>query len=642
MKRLLAATAITALSAAPVVAQSVFVLDDIIFSAYADGTESARVGPSVEVIEGEELEALGDTQLSEALRSLAGVSFAQGGPPGARSQVTLRGGGPEYVSDYVDGILVTDPSATEMSFDNFGGLTTGSIRRIELLRGSQSALYGGTAVAGVISITTIAGDEAPEGTAQSVTVQGGSYGTAALDYTLTQRTGDLLLSLGASHVEGEGFSAGDENNGNTEADPFRHTRLSFGAEYAASESLTIGLNGFLEEGRNEIDEFPFVGVPNDGTPGDDFAERAARGLRVWAEGEAGAWSWSGSVAYYTIDRKTGSVTVAPGNAASPVASYSAERTTFDASATREFGETWRLSFGADARLESATYSNLASGTQDTETIGGFVEATWSPTADLDITGTLRFDEHSNFGSYPTGRLAFVWRPTEALRIRGAAATGYRAPSLDELYGAYPAFPFFGNPDLTPEESESFEIGFDYTFAGGAEIGVTAFHLNVSDLITYVDCPRSPPLFGCDPLTFGTLANAPGTSERSGVELTGMLPVSDAVTLTGAYTYTEARNAAGARLNNVPRHDLAFGLDADLSDRLHLAASAQYVADRANGSFDPQPYTDYTVVDTTFTYDLGDEVEVFLRIENLFDEEYQTVSGFGTSDRAFYLGLRAAF
>jgi len=612
----------------------VFELDEIIFSATATPMELDSIGTSVAVIEGDDLDALGDQQVADVLTRLPGVSFEQSGAPGTASQLSIRGASARYVSVYIDGILVTDPTATSGAFDNFGGLTTGSIRRIEVLRGSQSSLYGGTAVAGVVNITTVAGEEAPMGISHEVEVQAGSYNTYALDYGISYRTDDTILSFGLSYSMSDGFSAADENNGNTETDPYDQARLTFGVTHDINGTLTVGVNGFYENGFNEFDEFG--SAPNDGTVGDDTSERTAYGLRTFLEGQVGEWTHTTSVSYYRVERDTAAVTVSAANAVLGASTFDSlflgERLGMDYLVSGQINPALRLSAGVDARIETASYANQPGGSNSTTTYGGFVEASWSLSSQFDVTGTLRYDEHSNFGGQITGRIATAYRPTEALTLRAAIGTGYRPPSLDELFGDYPsAFPFVGNPNLTPETSLSYEVGADYTFANGAQISVTAFHLSIEDLIAFQFA-----------IPVSSLVNQPGTSERSGVELAAMIPMTDRITLTGAYTYTQAVNAMGVRLSNVPRHDLVLGLDAELSDAARLSVTGQYVADRANGSFDPQPYTDYTLIDASFGYDVADGIEAFFRVENLLDEQYQTVSGYGTSDRAFYVGLRASF
>jgi vitamin B12 transporter len=229
----------------------------------------------------------------------------------------------------------------------------------------------------------------------------------------------------------------------------------------------------------------------------------------------------------------------------------------------------------------------------------------------------------------------------ATTLRGAIATGYRAPVLSELFGTFPldsGFFFFGDPNLQPEESISYEIGLDHAFAGGAEVSATLFRLGVDNFIQYQDCVRAPITFTCT--TDATNANVPGVTTFKGIELSGSAPVWDGGTLTAAYTYTDAREADGDRVVRVPRHDLAIGLDADLgagwTNRTTIRGISDIIDSRSAGG------QDYVTVDTTFSYDFGTGTEAYLRVENLLDEQYQTTRGYGTSDRAFYIGLRTRF
>ena len=600
----------------------VFEIDEIIFSANAAETEAERSGFSVEVIEGEDLTEAGDVQLTEYLDRLPGISLAQQGPQGTAADIRIRGARSRYVSVYVDGILVTDPSLTNIQYDDFGGLTTGGIRRIEILRGSQGALYGGTAVAGVINISTIAGDEVPEGTTQTAALEFGSYDTVTAEYGLTQRTGDTILSFNVSHSQSDGFSAADEDAGNTEADGFDRTRVSFGFQHAVTEALTVGINGFVEEGSSEFDDFSavFPFPPIDGTT-DDEQDRSAQGLRVWGLYEMGVWEHELSLSRYRVRRDSASD--------GSVSTFDGRRLAAEYRATGEVSEELELSFGVSSQDEEARYANTPGGVTSVQTNAVFGEAVVSPSDRFDITGTVRYDDHSAFGGEVTGRLGFAFRPTDRTVIRGSVSTGYRPPSIDELFGDYPSptFPFEGNPNLVPEESESAELGIDHVFNNGATISVTAFLLNIENLVTFQ--------FGAP----STLVNLPGTSRRRGVEIAGSYPIGDDVTLSGAYTYTDAEDATGAPLARVPERDFVLGLDAMVSERVTLGASVQRVEGLIDGG---APLPDYTVVNARAAYEIRDGLEAYIRVENLTDEAYQTVRGYGTSDRAVYVGLRASY
>lgn len=635
MKKALLASAIPAIVFAhPALSQEVFALDEIVFTVNVDDIDFDRVGTSVTVIEADELADAGDQQLTDYLAQLPGISLTQSGGQGQPAILRIRGAHSRYVSVYVDGILVTDPAGLETSYEDFGGLTTGGLRRIEILRGSQSALYGGTAVGGVINITTLEGSDAPEGTTQTFSLEGGSYDTLAASYGLTQRTGALTLGFNADHFQTEGFSAADEDNGNTEADGATRSRVSLGMSYEISDALTFGLNGFVESGSSEADDFQSVPpyLPEDGTTDDD-SSRDTVGLRASLGYDDGTWRHDGAISLYEIERSIDSDGF--------VNSFEGRRIAVDYSGSVLLSDALTLSFGTDLRYEEGTFS-LTGLTEDTTTVGLFGEAVWSPTANLDITGTLRQDEHSVFGGQTTGRLGVAWRPQEGTVLRGAISTGYRPPSIDELLGDYTSiFPYVGNPDLTPETSFSAEIGIDRDFGNGIEVSATAFLLEIEDLVTYCDVnplwanPACPPVPGVN----STLFNVPGVSRRHGVELSGRAELSDVLTFTGAYTYTQAESATGDPIPRVPEHDIALGLDADFGNGWTAGLTAQHVSGLIDGTTDMPAWT---VFDASLGYEVRDGLEAYVNFDNIFDESYQTLRGYGTAGRSVYVGIRASF
>jgi vitamin B12 transporter len=529
---------------------------------------------------------------------------------------------------------VNDPTTTSGGFGGFSSLTTGSIRRVEVLRGSQSATFGGNAVGGVISITTVDAPRDEDGRQQSFDMEAGSYGRLGASYGLTQQTGALTLSLGASHTQADGFSAADENAGNTESDPFSTTRLTFGATYRVNPDVTVGMNAFVDDSDYEFDEF--AAAPVDGTPGDETGRATLTGVRAFADVNNGLWNHKLNLTYLHTDRAVESRTVSTETAAnggSPFrSSFEGERVTASYVATTEALANQRLSFGLDWREETARYVNLSKGSASTRTTGGFIENIWTPADNLDISASLRVDDSSSFGQETTGRIAFSWRAAENTTLRGAVATGYRPPSIDELFGNYPgAFPFAGNLDLMPEESLSYEIGVQQGFGNEGSVTATLFQLEVDNFIQYkFELPVS------------TVRNTPGKTVFKGLELAASYPLGARTTLTGAYTLTDAEDANGDRVTRVPRHDLSLSLKTEITDRLHAGLALQHVADRPEDGFPAVAMDDYTVVNANVRYEITDNLDATFRIENLFDEQYQQVAGYGTSDRAFYVGLSSRF
>jgi vitamin B12 transporter len=600
---------------APATAQD-FDLGTIVVTPNKTGTEAARTGTSVSVVTAKDIAATGQPSVAQALANLPGLSVTSEGPLGNAASLRIRGADGRYLAVYIDGIRVSDPSSTETKFD-FGSLLTSDVGRVEVLRGSQSALYGGSAVGGVINITTAAAIE--DGTHQTATIEGGSYGTTALSYGLTQKTGPLELNLGLTRRKTEGFSAAAVG---TEKDGGQATRLSFGARYSVSDALTLGANIFTQRTKFDYDGFDATFTFGDAN---NTQTRRETGARVFAEWQTGATRHVFDVTHYDITRDA--------DESGTQSRFGGERLAFSWQATTELSDALKLVYGLDTMEETATYANLPSGRAKTRISGAFVQGLWAATPDLDLSASLRADRNSDFGTHTTGRVTAAWHATDRLTLRASAATGFRAPSLDERFGDYTVCcNFVGNPNLQPEDSTSYEIGFDQNFAGGGTLSATLFRLNIDNLIA-------------SNATFTSLENVPGQSTREGLELGATLPLSDRLTLTGAYTYTAARRPDGTRLTRVPRHELSLTAEGAVTDRLKASVSVKYAADRIDNdvnTFARVQMPDYTVVNAQLTYALTDSADLIVRGENLLDEDYQLVNGYATAGRSVYVGLSASF
>ena len=597
------------------VAQDV-ALDEIVVTPNRVAGDARRTGVSVSVVTQEDLAKRRDQTLAATLAALPGISYVQQGPFGNAGTLRIRGADGRYLAVFVDGIRVSDPSGTTVSYD-FGSLTADDVGRIEVLRGSQSALWGGSAVGGVVNITTREATE--DGTHQTASAEVGSFGTAKLSYGYARRDDRMEMAFTLGHLQTDGFSAFD---GGAERDGARATRLSFSARYRVNDAVTVG--GALLAQNTVQDYDGYVGfvlgdVNNVGT-------RRELGARLFAEIDAGATQHQMEVAIFNNKRGYEQ----PGGNSS----FSGTRLTFGYQGTTEVSDALTLVYGADWNRETARYGNVAGGEANTRTVGVFAQALWSPSDNFDVSATLRSDHNSGFGSFETGRLAAAWRPSEGTTVRAAIATGFRAPSVDERFGDYPGFfAFVGNPALRPEESLSYEVGVEHEYASGAKVSATAFQLEVDNLITYQ--------FGFP----STLVNLPGASVRKGVELAATMPLSDKVTAGLAYTYTDGRRPDGSRLPQVARHDLTLSLDAALSDRLSAGLQLHHAAGRVDN--DPNTFSlvsmpDYTVLNAAMTYALTDRADAYLRIENIGDVKYQQISGYAASRRAVYVGISAKF
>lgn len=596
-------------------------LGTVVVSANRTPTEEAAIGSAVTVITRSQIEKSGEVLAKDLLARVPGIGFSQAGPMGSQATMEMRGLGARYVLVRVDGIDVSDPTQPQMSAA-LEHLQLGDVERIEILRGSQSALYGGTAVAGVIDITTRTATE--RGVHHSATVGGGSYGTVSGRYGFSAATDAVELSTSIEHLHSDGFSSADVHAGNPERDGYDNTTVSANAAWRVSEVLRVF--GALRYTRRDggYDDFAYDALTGLGHPADEVGTRFHTvgeevGLRVGADFTLfdGRLKSTVAVQHYAITRDV--YDSYPGH-------FDGRRTKLDYLGNWSVGDAVGLSFGFDHAHEQAeTSDGLGGGVDDT---GVFAQLSWKPFAGVTLTGALRDDHHSVFGDHPTYRLTAAWEITEGTKLRASLGTGFRPPSLYELYA-----PFYGNRSLKPEESTSLDAGIDQHFWNGrATISATVFHIDTTNLIDY------------DSATWAYVQVA-GTSHRDGVELSGRLKVLDTLTFDGGYTYTDARTAADVRLVRVPSHKATIGAAWNALEKTTLTVRGTLVADSIDTDWSVgavRRLPDHVLIDAGITREIDDHVSVSLTGKNLLDRRYQTVWGYGTPGASIYAALTVRY
>jgi vitamin B12 transporter len=583
-------------------------LDEIVVTANRTALAANRTGSSITVIDRPALERAGDQTIATYLSRIPGVQVTRSGPAGTETKLRIRGASPRYTAVYIDGVRVDDPTGIAAEFD-FGTLRTDDIARVEVLRGSQSALYGGSAIAGVVNITTNRAEE--PGFTQSVAVEAGSYSTAAASYSLGYSDDRWSAALTLSTFRTDGFSAFDTlpRTPGLEDDGLTSRRLSFSSSYRVNEILTVGLNGSIGSSEAEYDDF--------GADALNRTDKEERSLSTYAEWDLGSTQHEIRLSSFKVDRDL----IEPGGSGG---FFYGERLSVSYQGMTELSQAFTLVYGADTNEETATTSAQTGG-QKTGVSGVFAQGIWSPSNIIDVSATLRLDENNRYGSFTSGRIAASWRPSESLTLRGAVARGFRAPSLYEQFGD-PRFGIAPNPNLTPERSKSYELGVDYNSANGASFSATAFALDTENEIG----------FGANYI------NVVGVSKRTGLELEARFPVLAVAELGMAYTYTDAKQPNGTAIPRVPEHLFSLSVDGELTEGVTGSLAVRHVAGRPIDGFPARDMPDFTVVDAKIGYELSENAELSLRIDNLFDEEYQEIADYGTSERAVYVGVSAKF
>ena len=600
-------------SAGPLSAQTPstpLTLPDVVVAPSRTPIEAARSGSAVAVLTRTDLQATGAVNLVDVLATLPGVAIQQTGGAGAPASIRLRGLAGSYVQVRVDGIDISDPAGPQISAP-LHLLKTAEVERVELLRGSQSALYGGQAVAGVLAITTRRATEA--GLRHALTAEGGAYETLSGGYTLTGGFERGEAALTVSGFRTSGFSAADRRDGNTEKDGSSNLTVSGSGELRPTETLALGGAFRFTEAHTDYDGFP---PPAFALADADNEERHRTwGGRAYVRHAAldGRLTNELAVQHFVSERRS--------EEAGAISNFDGDRTKLEWLGGAQAASWISLQFGADWMRETAETSGL---TADADIWGGFLQATVEPVDRLTLTFAGRHDRHSDFGGYSTGRATAAVRATDATVLRGSLANGFRAPSLFELFS-----PAFGTSTLQPETSVSWDVGVDQTLLDGrVRLGLGYFDITVRDKIDYDFATNSYRQLG-------------GRTRSKGVEATASALVTDWLSISGAYTYADSRNdRTNTREVRVPRHSGSVRATVTPVDRLTLSGSVNFVDDLRDGF--PQRSISYAVVGAQAEWQATPAASIYLRGENLLDRQYQQIDGYGTSGLAVYAGIRAAF
>ena len=566
-----------------------------------------EIGSSVSLITSADIEELGFDFALDAVASAPGVTINQNGGFGGSASVRIRGASSDQTLVIIDGVPVGDPSGTGGGY-NFAYLDTASIERIEVLKGPQSVLWGSDAIGGVVSITTKKPEDELGGQAFAEygsfnTLRGGASISNAND------TGDFRLAY--SGMTSDGISKADEANGNTEDDGYDSHTIAGKGGVNLPGNARLDANLLWNDAKSEFDSFS-GGAQGSVADGDEYTDNQtlSGGVSLKLPLFNDKLQNEFFVGYSDIERE---------NFTNGVSSYFAEgeRTILRYQGTVEANDRNTFSFGIEDEDSS-------SGSASANATSLFSLYEFKPIETLTITGGLRHDDDDRYGSKTTGRVAAAWNPTDNLIVRGSWGQGFKAPSI--FQSTY-ICTFCGltepNANLKAEESEGFDLGIDwYSDDGRTSLGANIFSQETENMIDFSYTA------GYDNIAF---------VESKGVEIYGSQVLTDWLTVSANYAYIDAENGDGVELSRLPSHsgDLTFSFNPE--GPWDGAVLIRYNGDEMNT--DGTTLDGWTRVDLNAGYEINETVELYGRVENLFDEDYQQILGYGTPGLSGYFGVR---
>jgi len=617
MKRLLFSTSALVAFACPALAEDAVVLiADPLPEVVVTATRLpaiARRSPGARVIDARAIEQRGAVFAADILADVPGLSVVRSGAFGGPTQVRIRGATPGKTLVLVDGVPVNDAAEISGAYD-FTGFELGEVERIEVLSGPQSSLWGSDAIGGVIAFTTREVDGV------RAEAEAGSFDT--LRGRLSAGVANETWAAGAwvSRFSTEGISAADEADGATEADGFDNTTIGARGRYALSSTARV--DGSARWSRNEadIDGFPAPAFALADTPDTTESQQWSGFARLSVE----ALGLSHQISLSASDIVRDTVSRFP-------STFEADRQIWRWQADGAAGEGLTYVFGAEREDTEASVSTGA--VEDLGATSLFGTASLRAGDRLSLTGALRWDDTDDFGAETTGRVSAAFDLDGGFILSGAWGTGFKAPSVSQSVCdfCFSAAPF---PSLRPETADSVEVALGWADPDRQLDGrITVYRLNVEDQISYV----------FNPVTFNAVYVNIAETRTDGVEVEGRARLGrlwgGGFDLTLAYAWTDARDrTTDARLLRVPEHagSATLGWSGDrLSGSLTIRAEGDQ--DDAGGVRDG-----FVTANLNGSYALTEQVALTVRIENLADETYQQVLGYGEPGRSAYVAVRLRY
>ena len=586
----------------------------IMVTATRTETPVSQLPDSVSIISREQIDQQKATTIFEALRSVPGLNIRKSGSIGRQSEMTIRGSSTSQVLVMIDGVQVN--SATTGTF-NFANLTTDNIERIEVVRGAQSTLYGSDAMGGLINIVTRKGKGKPKFSIRS------EFGTLERTFNESINSsgslGKFNYSVDVARVDSDGRGSDDD---------YDKTNISSKFGYKISETINFDAAMRYNDSMVALDDGAFKQDPNRFSQNEDFNMNAVvnQSLTDW---------WSQSLKFSFADSDLVSIDRAnPGTAETSNSRFRLD--------TQIYTGNWQHTLkyrDIDTFVVGFEFENQSA---DNRTFDeALINRGWYFQNQLKLwdrfffNAGLRLDDNNTFGKDVNPKLSIAYHLKETdTKFKANYGKGFRGPTLNQLF-----FPNFGNPILDPEESESYDLGFQqYLFDDKFFFGVTYFNNRFSNLIEAVDTGG-----------FVFEARNLGFVRTEGIEAEAVIKPFEGLTLRGTFTKTNTRDGAKKELRRQPRKQGSVNINYSFLDKFNINVDDTIVGNSRDGTDGggitptgrPTIRTNTGVhkLDAALSYDYSEHLQVYTRAENVLDIQYDEILGFRSAGARFFFGVK---
>ena len=570
--------------------------------------------------------------LKDLIKQTVGLDIVQQGSSGGPVSLFLRGTNSGQTQIMIDNIRVYDPIATNAAF-NLAHLSLDNIERIEIVRGAQSVLYGSDAMGGVINIITKKGRGKPS---FSFLTGGGSYSSHKELLESSGKLKNLAYAISVSHYYNRGIS---QFKGTTEKDSYENIAASLRLDYDIDQDNTCGIIARFTDEQHDYDNS--VGLKDDP---DLQGEEEQLVLSNYIENKI-TDVWKQRIQYsFVRNYRQDSNDKDPSFPNDYLRDwYIGENQQVDWQNTLSICQSATLVFGFDWQREKGNYyyyTEYLGGSAETHfpkvisrTRGYYLNNMLNVKDRFRLNSGIRLDDHSYAGKKRTYKIDVSYLFDWGTKFKGGWATAFKAPTLYQLH-ALPD-PWFGggNPNLQPEESQTYEAGFEQSaFGDKLDFGLVYFNTKLENLIDAV----------YNPVTWYTTQYANINKARIyGCELNLRFRPLKQLEFVCGYTWQDTENKSnGDELLRRPKHKSFLSCKYAPNGKVDLSLKFFYTGRRSDAG--NRLLKAYSRIDMSANYKLSINSELFLRIENLFDEIYEEAKNYAQPGRSFFTGIKLIF
>lgn len=568
------------------------------------------------VISAEEIHLRQNMQVQEVLREQLGMDIVRSGPMGTTTSLKLRGAESESTIVLIDGVEVNDALFGGFNFTN---LTTDNIERIEILRGPQGTIWGADAVGGVVNIVTKRGRGTPTHT---LSFEGGSFGTFKESIASSGSFENFDYSLAFSKINSEGFSAANHKiltqaeRDDQEKDGYESTTLSARLGYGFENDLRIEFTGRALLATAEFDDSNLSFIPSDNG---NFSNTRSFSAALPIQKQI-TEMWNLKLTPKYADNRVFSFDPNEVNATIRSRNFSVELLN-----TFEVNERETIIIGGEFQWQSGTNVQLNLG-KEVINQAFFIQLQESYLEDTFFSLGFRHDKNYTFGEKLTFKFEgahYIFN--KATRLHAAVATGFRAPTISNLFlPGFGGFPPSSNTALIPEEVISYEIGFDQSFLNKRlRLSLTYFNMDFKNKISF---------------DFGTskFENI-GSALSEGIEGKITAQLTDHIDLSANYTWNDSINLdTNRRLRQIAKNKANVTLHYNPQNKFDALVSVHIHDDQV--STNSVKVGGYATVRSALNYQLDKHWKLTARGENLLNEDYEEVINLTAAGISGFVGF----